>query len=261
MVKLILPLNSDWRCCRTASQQKKRFCSRLLRLKRPQEAINSLIWAKSSQSPNLLFKTASEWRKTKSKDPFLFKSFFNASERDTHLSKLVELYEAREDYRLNKLDDNSRRKHLNPRRLAIKTLIDHIGTDKLVSELTRDDAKSFHAFLKKKISDGKIVENTANKYLMHIRTLLSGFNKEHDTSMMGQSSTNWTLTRTMMNRIRASIQQNSSKGAGSLAIPLKAWMTAHALCSSRWSIQDVDTKSYAGLIQIPTSSSIMQSRT
>ena len=130
--------------------------------------------------PNLLFKTASEWRKTKSKDPFLFKSFFNASERDTHLSKLVELYEAREDYRLNKLDDNSRRKHLNPRRLAIKTLIDHIGTDKLVSELTRDDAKSFHAFLKKKISDGKIVENTANKYLMHIRTLLSGFNKEHD---------------------------------------------------------------------------------
>ncbi|PQA71605.1 DUF6538 domain-containing protein [Brucella oryzae] len=29
--------------------------------------------------PNLLFKTASEWRKTKTKDPFLFRSFFNAS--------------------------------------------------------------------------------------------------------------------------------------------------------------------------------------
>ncbi len=69
--------------------------------------------------PRLLFKTASEWRKTKSRDPFLFNSFFNASERDTLLSKLVEHYEVRDDYRLNKLNDNARRKHLNPRKLVV----------------------------------------------------------------------------------------------------------------------------------------------
>ncbi|WP_368649857.1 DUF6538 domain-containing protein [Brucella intermedia] len=130
--------------------------------------------------PRLLFKTASEWRKTKSRDPFLFNSFFNASERDTLLSKLVEHYEVRDDYRLNKLNDNARRKHLNPRKLAINTLIDHLGVDKPVSELTREDARSFHAFLQKQIHDEKIVENTANKYLMHIRTLISGFYKQHD---------------------------------------------------------------------------------
>lgn len=130
--------------------------------------------------PGLLFKTASEWRKTKSKDPVLFKSFFNASERDTLLSKLVELYEVRDDYRHKKRNDNKQRKHINPRKLAVKTLIDHLGVDKLVSELTREDAKSFHGYLKERINDGQIVENTANKYLMHIRTLISGFYKQHD---------------------------------------------------------------------------------
>ncbi len=132
------------------------------------------------EKPALLIKTGDDWKKATDKSVENFRSYINASQGDIRLSSLVSFYEDYENYDLVKLNKRERDKKLNPLKNAIVKLMEHLNSDKLVSELTRDDAKSFHKMLKDKISENHIQANTANKYITHLRVLLNKYNESRD---------------------------------------------------------------------------------
>ena len=135
-------------------------------------------FAELSANPPALLHAHSAFQRTKKNNPDTFNSFFNASANDICISRLVEVYEQREAYRLQPLNENERRKRLNPRKRAIAAFIEHLGEDRPISEITKSDVDAFYERLNQKIAQQKIVCNTANKYLIHLRTMLSGYQEK-----------------------------------------------------------------------------------
>lgn len=75
---------------------------------------------------------------------------------------------------LNK-SDNQLRKWSNPRKLAMKTFIDCIG-DKELRYLTRDDMIKYRDWWITRIEKGKVLGTTANKNLVHIKSIIETVN-------------------------------------------------------------------------------------
>lgn len=139
-------------------------------------------FAELSANPPALLQAHSAFQRTKKNNPHTFNSFFNASANDICISKLVEVYAQREAYRLQPLNDTERRKRLNPRKRAIAVFIAHLGEDKQISKITKSDVEDFYEVLNQKIAHQIIVCNTANKHLMHLRTMLSCYQEKYGMS-------------------------------------------------------------------------------
>ena len=132
-----------------------------------------------SANPYALINTFEQSKRANLDDPHVFHSFYNALADDIHLSKLVDSYEKREAYSLQSKTDNERRKKLNTKHRAVKVLIDHLGKDKLVSEVTKQDAETFFEMLESQVIAGNTKPNTANKHIIAIRTLIAQHNVKY----------------------------------------------------------------------------------
>jgi hypothetical protein len=117
----------------------------------------------------------SQYKKIKNngdkKDEFL--TLFNARESDLILSKLIQYYIEKQKYDLDELNSAELRKKRNWWRRSINVLMDFLKKDKRIVDITKDDARKFEEYIREKLNNRVIGTNTANRYLMNIRTLFS----------------------------------------------------------------------------------------
>lgn len=131
-------------------------------------------------SPHELKKRISIFEKAKSSRQVEFESLFGLQRQGILLSQLVDFYEKSEKHILSGLTERKLQKLLNPKKLAVKKLIEFLGEDISLSSLTRSHAKAFHTELKNSIADKVILGNTAGKYITHLRVLIKKYYSEMD---------------------------------------------------------------------------------
>ncbi|RNF33967.1 tyrosine-type recombinase/integrase [Paracoccus methylarcula] len=93
------------------------------------------------------------------------------------LSKALEAYWGLAKDKTFGKDADQLRKWKNPRKLAIRSLIEVIG-DKPLSSITRDDLLDFRDSLMERIETGAIMPSTANKQLTHLGGIFSTVNEK-----------------------------------------------------------------------------------
>lgn len=109
-----------------------------------------------------------------------FNALFDYKKDEILLSELIENFIKYEKHKLSDLDDRGFQKLINPKKLAIRKLIEFIGTDIQLVKLTRKMAKDYYDDLKTKIANKTIQENTAGKYLTHVRVLIKKYYEAND---------------------------------------------------------------------------------
>jgi len=108
------------------------------------------------------------------------KSYLCKNDNEPRINDLPPIYEKSRNYDLKLLNSREYARKIDPLKNACKQLVSHLGDNKKISDLTKADAKSFYDSLRDRIYDDEITANTANKYLTHLRVLLSEYYKEID---------------------------------------------------------------------------------
>ncbi|MFD1790900.1 DUF6538 domain-containing protein [Ochrobactrum teleogrylli] len=122
-----------------------------------------------------------------SADPDVFLTYINASAGKVRMSELVGVYEEEQAIALSTRSKRERSVHLNALKNAAKKFEEHLNADKFLEDVTRADAKSFHKMLTARVlsqdtsgKNKKITENTASKYITHLRVLINEYYKKYD---------------------------------------------------------------------------------
>lgn len=94
------------------------------------------------------------------------------------LSGLVAEFEVAKKTTIAKMSEGQFRKWKNGKVNAVAKLIDVIG-DKAISAISRADALTYTDFWTKRVVDGEVVADTANRNLTHITGMLSAVSRRH----------------------------------------------------------------------------------
>ncbi|MEN5275692.1 DUF6538 domain-containing protein [Brucella sp. TWI432] len=108
------------------------------------------------------------------------KSYLCKNNNEPKINDLPSIYEKSLNYELKDLNTQEYKHKINPLRNACKQLVSHLGVNKNISDLSKDDAKSFYNSLRDRVYNDEITANTANKYLTHLRVLINEYYKEMD---------------------------------------------------------------------------------
>lgn len=107
-------------------------------------------------------------------------SFINIKDATIKLSELPDVYIEAKKLELKTRNKREYSRAIDPLKNACKLLINFLKTDKLLKDITKSDARSFHKELTQSAYQGVIATNTANKYLTHIRVLIDTYHNHND---------------------------------------------------------------------------------
>lgn len=99
------------------------------------------------------------------------------------LQRVLDFYEeTTRDELIGKHDRQISRKK-GPVRFAVQKFIDFFDNDKSINKITKQDIFKYRSHLVDIVRDEVISANTANKYLMHVRKIISHYIEQHDLNI------------------------------------------------------------------------------
>lgn len=99
------------------------------------------------------------------------------------LGDLVDEYKTLEAQNIGQMSPNQVKKWENPKKRAIANLIEALGGDKPIADLTRSDAVSFRQWWQKRIAAETLDIGTANKDIGHISKMLTAVDLAHQLGL------------------------------------------------------------------------------
>ena len=112
--------------------------------------------------------------------PEVFKSYINIQDNSITLSELTNHYAETNKITLKDLNDREYRRKIDARKNSCTKLIKFLGKDKIIKNISKEDAREFYKHLKEMVFNREIKSNTAYKHIIHLKTMISEYYKEHD---------------------------------------------------------------------------------
>lgn len=99
------------------------------------------------------------------------------------LSEIVAEYKELEDQNIRQMSPDQVRKWENPKKRAVANLIEALGADRAIDELTRADAVTFRKWWQHRIATEGLDIGTANKDFGHISKMLTTIELTHQLNL------------------------------------------------------------------------------
>lgn len=113
-------------------------------------------------------------------DEIGLQALFGAAPDEPTLNDAWDFYQEHTRDELIGLSEREISKKKTPKLLAVKRANNFLGANKLLSQITRQDALSYKSYWVNRVEDGEISAATANKNIMHVRQIVSFYLEQND---------------------------------------------------------------------------------